>query len=333
MSPPVSRRGLLAGTAAVAAAPALMGAAGAPRTENAEGRHRGGRLVEVTVDSPALGGPGEIALLTPRGWDRRRPGDRWPTLYLLPGGDGDHHVWTGEFAIQDIPELAEVLVVMPSMPLFGFCTDWWNHGAGGPPAVETFHLREVIPLMEREYGAGPVRALAGESQGGYGALSYASRHPGMFGAVAAFSSPVHPLAHPEVWLAGARLVGVDPLAIWGDPVAQRRNWIARDPYHHVRGLLGTPVYLSAGDGTRGEREGPDWEDEIFIPGTEEWIERLPDTVVSVTEAIIGRETRALTDRLISVGVQVEAHFHPGTHTGGYGPGELRRALPVLLGAL
>ncbi|MFJ7419668.1 alpha/beta hydrolase-fold protein [Streptomyces uncialis] len=111
--------------------------------------------------------------LTPDGWHARRPARRWPTLYLLPGGDGDHLPWTQDYGIQQLPALRHTLVVMPEMPLFGFCSDWWNHGAGGPPAVESFHLREVLPLMEREYGAGPRRAVAGQSQGGFGALSYA----------------------------------------------------------------------------------------------------------------------------------------------------------------
>jgi hypothetical protein len=31
---------------------------------------------------------------------------------------------------------------------------WWNHRAGGPPAVETFHLGEVRSLLERDYAAG-----------------------------------------------------------------------------------------------------------------------------------------------------------------------------------
>ncbi|WP_210584629.1 alpha/beta hydrolase-fold protein [Streptomyces sp. GESEQ-35] len=52
-----------------------------------------------------------------------------------------------------------------------FYTDWFNAGRGGPPAVETFHLEEVRPLLERHYGAGTRRAAAGESQGGFGALS------------------------------------------------------------------------------------------------------------------------------------------------------------------
>ncbi|MFD5701205.1 alpha/beta hydrolase [Streptomyces lasiicapitis] len=140
-------------------------------------RQLGPRLRDLTVSSPALGRDAKVRLLTPEGWERRQPRDRWPVLYLLVGGDGNHKAWTEDYAsrVQELPQLRDVLVVMPEMPLFGFYTDWFNGGEGGPPAVETFHLDEVRPLLERGYGAGTRRVAAGESQGGFGALSYARR--------------------------------------------------------------------------------------------------------------------------------------------------------------
>ncbi|MET8883754.1 alpha/beta hydrolase-fold protein [Streptomyces rubiginosohelvolus] len=76
---------------------------------------------------------------------------------------------------------------------------------GGAPRVETFHLGEVRPMLERFYGAGNRRVAAGESQGGFGALGYAARHPGLFRAVAGFSGHVHPLQHPRAVRAGLDL--------------------------------------------------------------------------------------------------------------------------------
>lgn len=315
------------------AAPAAMPPAGSrERPARVVGTRRlAERLVELTVDSPALGSTHPVVLLTPLGWDERGPRDRWPVLYALAGGDGDPTTWTTRFQVQAIAELRDTLVVMPAMPLFGFCTDWWNHGVGGAPKVETYHLREVRPLMERYYGAGTRWVVAGESQGGFGALSYAARHPGLFRAAASYSAPVHPLQHPDVWLAGARYLGVDGTAIWGDPVRQRHLWEAHDPYYSVWRLRDAPVYVSSGDGTPGPLDGPD--PEPSIPGLEKWREILPDDVVSVVEAICGLEARALADRLVSHGVRVTAHIHPGTHTGDYGYRELRASLPLLLGAL
>lgn len=288
------------------------------------------RLIELTVDSPALGRTIPVALLTPRGWDRRGPGDRWPTLYLLAGGDGDHTTWTTMFRVQELTELHDVLVVMPAMPLFGFWSDWWNHGQGGPPQVRTYFLKEVVPLMERHYGAGPRRAAGGESQGGFGALGMAARDPGLFRAVASFSAPVHPIQHPEMWLSGAAFLGVDPYAVWGDPWKQWAVWLDWDPFYRAKGLRNTTVYLSSGDGTPGPLDG---DADVHIPGTEKWIALFPDDVVSVTEAACGFETRTLARRLTKLGAPVTTHIYPGTHSGTYGYRELRHALPMLLSAL
>ena len=41
----------------------------------------------------------------------------------------------------------------------GSYTDWYNYGKGGVPKWETFHTKEVIQLMERNYHAGTARAV------------------------------------------------------------------------------------------------------------------------------------------------------------------------------
>jgi S-formylglutathione hydrolase FrmB len=201
MSGGIGRRGFLAGGAMAPAAAghppaAAEDAAGGPGARVVAERRLARRLKELTLDSPALGSAEEVALLLPHGWQRREPGTRWPVLYLLAGGDGDHTVWDTVAEVGALPELRDILVVMPGMPLFGLWTDWWNYGAGGPPQVSRYLLREVMPLMERAYGAGTVRAIAGDSQGGFGALHHAARHPGLFRAVAALSAPSHPPPAP-----------------------------------------------------------------------------------------------------------------------------------------
>ncbi|MFF6810663.1 alpha/beta hydrolase [Streptomyces sp. NPDC012403] len=295
----------------------------------------GERLVDLTVDSPALGRTAKVRLLTPDGWEDRRPGRSWPVLYLLVGGDGNYKAWTEDYdaRLQELPELRDVLVVMPEMPLFGFYSDWYNDGRGGPPAVETFHLREVRPLLERHYGAGTHRVAAGESQGGFGGLSYAGRHPGLFRAVASYSGYVHPLQHPHAVRAGMTALGLDWKAVWGDPVAQRVNWEAHDPYHLADRLRDTPVHLSSGDGRAGVLNPPGTQPDPEVPGLEDPSDPFPDDVISPTETIMERESRALAARLESVGAPVTTHFYPGTHDPPYWVREFRRSLPMLLRAL
>jgi S-formylglutathione hydrolase FrmB len=278
----------------------------------------GERLVDLTVDSAALGGPATVRLLTPDGWDERRPGDRWPVLYLLHGMFGTHADWTTFSDVEDLPELRDVLVVMPDGgDPGGYYTDWWNGGRYGAPAWETFHLDEVRAIVERDYGAGVRRAVAGASMGGYGALVYAAHRPGMFRAVASYSGPVH-LLHPdsvEAWRDAFR-TAPEYRDLWGDPVRQRANWRRHDPYHLAGRLRHTPVFLSCGDGEPGPLDGPD-----TIPYDQE-IEAL-DRVLNDSLAAELRKRR----------VPVATHFYRGTHQQPYWARELHHSLPMLLAAV
>ncbi|MFD4829973.1 alpha/beta hydrolase [Streptomyces uncialis] len=292
-----------------------------------------GRIVDLALPSTALGRTARVRLLTPDGWHARRPSRRWPTLYLLPGGDGDHLPWTQDYGIQHLPALRHTLVVMPEMPLFGFYSDWWNHGAGGPPAVESFHLREVLPLMEREYGAGARRAVAGQSQGGFGALSYSARHRGLFRAAASFSGYVHPHQHPRAVRAAMDYLRLDPPALWGHPERQRHIWEAHDPAYLTDRLAGIPVHLSCGDGRLGPLDPPGTLPDEHIPGMEDPDDPFPADVLSPTEAIMEAENRTLEPLLRASGARVTTHYHSGTHDPAYWSRELRRSLPMLLAAL
>ncbi|MEU0698161.1 alpha/beta hydrolase family protein [Streptomyces niveus] len=319
--------------------PAAQSAGVTARTERDVGarvieeRPAGKRIVDLTVRSPALARDAAVRLLTPDGWEERGPGDRWPVLYLLAGGDGNHLTWTEEYEVQNLPELRDTLVVMPSMPLFGFYSDWLRQAEDGPRAVETFHLREVRPLLERHYGAGTRRAAAGESQGGFGALSYAARNPGTFRAVASYSGFVHPLAHPHAVRAAMNYLGMDWRRLWGDPVAQRDVWEAHDPYHLAPRLRDTPVYLSSGDGRGGALDPEDVEPDPDIPGLEDPAHPFPEDVISPTEALMGEESRAVANRLRHQGTPLTTHFYRGTHDPAYWERDLRRSLPMLLRSL
>ncbi|GIH22745.1 hypothetical protein Aph01nite_10550 [Acrocarpospora phusangensis] len=275
------------------------------------------RVVDLTIDSPALGTTAKVRLLTPDGWERRGLRDRWPVLYLLHGLGDSHEMWTRDSDIERLADLRDVLVVMPDAG-YGYYTDWWNNGTYGPPAWETFHLDEVRPILERHYGAGTRRAVAGLSMGGYGALLYTARHPGLFRAAASYSGPVH-LLHPEHvrrWLtAFEEAPEFEFHKLWGDPVAQRTIWQRHDPYALAPRLRSVPVYLSCGDG----RPGP-----LDPPGT----------AFDEIEAFLATLNHSLADRLRDAGAQLTTDFYgPGTHSPAYWEQSLHRSLPMLLTAL
>jgi diacylglycerol O-acyltransferase/trehalose O-mycolyltransferase len=269
----------------------------------------------LTVQSRALGRTATVRLITPDGWDQRRRGERWPVLYLLHGCCDTPDSWTRETDVEDIPELRDVLVVTPEGGDVGWYTNWWNHGAGGPPRWETFHLTELRRLLERSYGAGHRRAIAGLSMGGAGALTYAARHRGMFRAAASYSGVVHPLMDPYGLLDAFGFFGApDPYAIWGDPNAQRAIWEAHDPVSLAKALRGDALFLSVGDGTAGPFDPPD-----AFDGSEAWLHEM---------------NLLLAARLAQLRIPVTTDFYgPGTHTWPYWERELHRSLPLLLDAL
>ncbi|MYT74814.1 MULTISPECIES: alpha/beta hydrolase family protein [unclassified Streptomyces] len=301
------------------AAPSTVAAPAPPAAEVVAVTQVAERQVDLSVRASALGGRTvKVRLLTPDGWDPADRGRHWPTLWLLHGCCGDYTSWTAKTDVASLDSLRHVLVVMPEAGWNGWYSDWWNHGQGGDPAWDTFHTRDLRRLLERDWGAGSRRVVAGLSMGGQGALIYAARHPGMFRAAAAYSGSVHPLLNDE---STTRILGffagqnTDPLRVWGDPVAQRAIWAAHDPYHLAKRLKSLPVYLSSGDGTAGP---------LDPPGT-----------TNALEADFDRQNHALADRLKSLGAQhLTTHFYgPGTHTWPYWQRELHSSLPMLLHGL
>jgi diacylglycerol O-acyltransferase / trehalose O-mycolyltransferase len=274
------------------------------------------RMHDLTINSPAVGRAVRVRLFTPDGWEGRRPGQRWPVLYLLHGCCDDYTSWTRETDVEELPALRRVLVVMPDGGDVGFYSDWWNAGGGGPPRWETFHLRELRGLLENKYGGGSRRAIAGLSMGGFGALSYAARNPGMFRAAASYSGLVHTRYQPSGPGNIRGLLereGADPDDLWGDPVAQESIWREHNPYDLAPRLRSIPVFVSAGNGQPGPFDRPEM--------TDEW-----------GEQILGAQAHALVDRLRQVGVRVHAHLYgPGLHRWPYWERELHESLPLLLG--
>jgi S-formylglutathione hydrolase FrmB len=253
----------------------------------------GGRVLDLTVRSPALGHTAKVRLLLPDRGVRPRA-----VLYLLHGCCDSYVSWTRSTPIERWPELRRVLVVMPEGGDVGFYSDWRDG-----PRWETFHTRELPALVERRYGGGGPRAIAGLSMGGLGAMDYAARHPGMFRAAASFSGVLHPLAEPKLWLGLFSAYTHDPRAVWGDPKSDHAVWAAHDPTELAPRLRGVRLFVSSGDGPH---DG--------------------------TEVIVGRESRAFARRLRELHIPARTDFYgPGRHDWPYWRRELRRALPTLLG--
>jgi diacylglycerol O-acyltransferase / trehalose O-mycolyltransferase len=274
------------------------------------------RLIELTVHSDAVGRDVGVRLLLPRDYERF-PHREWPTLYLLHGccnGDAGYRTWTDNTDVEQLTARSNLLVVMPEGGPAGFYSDWLDG-----PAWEAFHLTELRRLLKHEFDAGHRRAVAGLSMGGFGALSYAARHPGMFSAAASYSGVVHSTYQSptgENLVKGAiQFTGGDPNALWGDPAVHPEIWAAHNPFDLAERLRRIPVYLSTGNG----QPGP------FDP---------PDAPVDEVEQIVAGESAAVADELRIHDATVHTDFYgPGQHTWPYFKRALHRSFPMLEDAL
>jgi S-formylglutathione hydrolase FrmB len=259
------------------------------------------RQLDLTVRSAALGRTAKVRLLTPVGWTQSSS-KRWPVLYLLHGCCDTYESWTRSTDVADLPQLRDVLVVMPEGGDVGFYSNWRDG-----PRWQDFHLRELPRILER-YGAGPRRAIAGLSMGGLGAMDYAARRPRMFRSAASFSGVLHPLGVPRFWLGLFSNYTPDPREVWGDPETDRATWRRHDPTALLPALRGIPLFVSAGDGQGARRDA--------------------------IEAEVGAESRAFARRARVLHVPLDAElYRGGAHDWPYWQRELHRALPLLLAPL
>ncbi|MFI6935411.1 alpha/beta hydrolase [Streptomyces sp. NPDC050287] len=272
------------------------------------------RTLDMTVRSRAMRSSVRVRVILPKSWrsERRRT---FPVLYMLHGGEDDYTSWTRETDVEALAENSEVLVVMPDGGKHGYYSDWY----AGRPRWETFHTVELVRLMERQFRANSSRAVVGLSMGGFGALNYAARHPGMFQYVASMSSYVD-LDEPSVrFLLGltSAMEGTDLKQVWGDPKEHDDIWQAHNPAARPRAFLGTRVHLSAGDGT---------------PGPMDEGHPLPVILAgSAAETALPASVRKFAESLHSAGVDVSTDlYEPGTHSWPYWQRELHEIWPTMM---
>jgi S-formylglutathione hydrolase FrmB len=237
---------------ALASVAVLLGPLGAPVDASSTARASGLQLVgsvpidarmrELTFRTPALADPVKVRVLVPRD-AAAHPEARYPALYLLHGSGGDEQVWTNLDA-EALTEGLGLVVVMPDGGHDGWYTDW---PGGAQPQWERFHVDQLIPWIDAHepvIAARGKRAIAGLSMGGFGALSYAARHPDLFVAAASFSGALD-LGVPAD--AGPSLVGVQPWGPWDGPQVRWRGHNPADLAGNLRGIA-LAIYTGEGDG-------------------------------------------------------------------------------------
>lgn len=275
------------------------------------------RLTQLTFHTDALASPTQVRILLPAGYDASSA-RRYPVLYLLHGTSGDDTDWTVQGDAEAITAGLPLIVVMPSGGQGGFYSDWYNNGAGGPPQWETYHIGQLLPWIDGHYrttGTRAGRAIAGLSMGGFGAFSYASRHPDLFVSAASFSGVLNTNEPPGAGEPDeSTLDGGAPFSTWGPRATEEVRWRAHDPWDLATNLRGLDLTIRTGNGNPG---GP-----------------YPyNPVAALIESYAHTESADMHGRLGELGIaHVWDDYGAGDHSWPYWQRDLRETLPDIMAA-
>ncbi|MEV4006788.1 alpha/beta hydrolase family protein [Actinomadura sp. NPDC049753] len=287
------------------------------------------RQYAVRVSTAALGRAVDVRVLLPTGYDRR-PGARFPVLYLFHGTSGRASDWVERGGAEKTTAGRPLITVMPDGGFDGDGGGWYTDWADprtelGPSRWETFHVAQLIPWIDRSLRTVPHRegrAVAGLSQGGFGAMSYAARHPELFVSAASFSGAPDIAYDPVVSVGAAGVVsyvaavgdGVHPDAIFGSRLADATNWRGHDPATLAPNLRGMRLALHTATGVPGPLDPP-----------------VPDPAAIGIEALTHASTASFHRRLEAL--EIPSHYDDrllGTHTFPYWARDLRRHIGPLM---
>jgi S-formylglutathione hydrolase FrmB len=261
------------------------------------------RLEQLAFRTPAVLGTTRVRVLLPSGYNSH-PRRRYPVLYLLHGAADNYTSWTLKGNAERFTAADPLIIVMPDTGPSGGYTDWYNGGAGGPPEWETYHIVQLIPWIDGHLRTLPTRAaraIAGLSMGGFGAMSYAARHPDLFAAAASFSGAVDTNNPLDIAVTGNQVFGPRP--------TQEARWRAHNPWDLAENLRGLSLTVRTGNGLPG---GP------FGGG-------------DIIELAVHQMSVSFHSRLVRLGIpSIWDDYGPGGHTWPYWQRDLRETLPTIM---
>ena len=216
-----------------------------------------------------------VRIVLPPGYT---PHDNHPLLLLLHGAGDGSETWTENTDVEQlVAELCAAdadrcpVVVMPDGGGKHSATGWYTDWYDGSRQWETFHIDVVLPWVRQHLAVAGCREstlVAGLSMGGFGAFSYAGRHPDLFVAAASFSGfldsrPAPPLSTIGFQFAQDNGLGAPTEDMFGPAglLVEQDGWAAHNPTDlaraHAFDAYDGNLWLATGTGTPGGPAGDD----------------------------------------------------------------------------
>ena len=191
--------------------------------------------VALWVQSPAMGEAVQVQLMLPATWNSE-PDRTYPSLLLLDGlrARDDASGWTLETKISQFFDAKNAIIVLPVGGESSFYTDWVADANGKEYQWETFLMRELPPLLARDWRVGDEHGVAGLSMGGTAALMLAQRYPDFFQFAASYSGILDTTSFgmPEAIKVAMQDAGGYPAEnMWGPLGSERwheQDWLPED---------------------------------------------------------------------------------------------------------
>ena len=275
--------------------------------------------VDEVVPAPAgVAVPDDhVRVLLPEGYDANAC-RHYPVLFLLHGVGDTWQDWTKRSDVVAFAKQFPVIVVMPDAGKGGEA-GWYSDWADGSRQWEQFHLSLVhwVDQHYRTLGDGH-RLIAGFSMGGFGTMSYAARHPGLFKAAAAFSGILDTMyafpASGPGFSAVHDYFGTPDDRVWGNQLTDEAVWRAHNPTDLAAALKGTPLFLYTGIGAPLGSAG----------------DNPQQAQQYAVENFIFQTNVSFMRALTLAGVPFTSDVHPGYHDWPYFQAGLHWALPQMM---
>ena len=121
---------------------------------------------------------------------------RYPVLFLLHGLFGRYDDWITRTNLAEYAANYDVIVVTPEGH-----DNWYTDSAGAPAdKYESYFVKELISDIDARFRTikdRRARGIAGLSMGGYGALKFGLKHPGLFAFAGSMSGALDPATRTD----------------------------------------------------------------------------------------------------------------------------------------